>query len=680
MSDDALLQLARAAGLMAEWRDAHGNPMTVAPEALRTLLNALGLPADSEAQIAESLAAQRNAMHATPPPLVTTEAGRELRLDMPPGPYRIEAEDGTSADGTATPAYRGARITAPSQPGYYVIESGSRQLILAVAPDHAHRIIDACPDGRAWGLTAQLYSLRRESPQGTGDYAALEALATPAAALGADAIAISPVHAQFSADPNRFSPYAPSSRARLDARHADAGDVMGEPFEPPAHLAKRLAELDALTLIDWPATAETRLAILRDLFKAFANAPQASRDAFAAFRAEGGAALERHAVFEALHQAQFGADPLRWHWHDWPAELRDPQSPAVAAFAAEHAAEVEFHVFLQFLAERGLSGAQRAAKAGGMRIGLIADLAIGVDNGGSDAWGRQADMLQRVEIGAPPDIFNRRGQGWGITSFSPHGLQASGFAGFREMLGAAFRNAGGVRLDHVLGLRRLWLVPEGASPKDGAYLRYPLEDLLRLVALESWRHKAVVIGEDLGTVPAGFRPRLQKAGLAGMRVLWFEKNGQRFTAPGQWTPGAVAMTSTHDLATVAGWWTGNDIVWRKKLGFTPVESPKERQADRNALWAAFRASGVAQSARVPSRERGRPAADAAAAHIGRSACHLALLPLEDAVAAEEQPNLPGTTNQHPNWRRRFDTPVERMLADPVVEMRLRGLARARRAP
>jgi 4-alpha-glucanotransferase len=678
MSDDTLLQLARVAGLMADWRDAHGNPKTVSPEALRTLLNALGLPANSEAQIAESLAAQRHAVLATLPPLVTTEAGRSLRLDIPPGPYRIAAEDGTTAEGIATPAARGARITAPTRPGYYTVEAGSRQLILAVAPEHAHRIIDACPEGRAWGLTTQLYSLRRAGDQGTGDYAALEALATPAAALGADAIAISPVHAQFSADPNRFSPYAPSSRARLDARHADPSDVMGEPFLPPAHLAKRLAELEALPLIDWPATATTRLALLRDLFNAFANAPQSSRDAFAAFRTAGGAALERHAQFEALHAAQFGPDPLRWHWRDWPAELRDPQSPAVAAFAAEHATEVEFHVFLQWLAERGLSAAQRAAKAGGMRIGLIADLAIGVDDGGSDAWGRQADMLQRVEIGAPPDIFNARGQGWGITSFSPHGLLASGFAGFREMLGAAFRNAGGVRLDHVLGLRRLWLVPTGASPRDGAYLRYPLEDLLRIVALESWRHKAVVIGEDLGTVPAGFRPRLQKAGLAGMRVLWFERSGQRFTAPAQWTPGAVAMTSTHDLATIAGWWTGNDLVWRKKVGFTPVESGAQRQAERNALWAAFKTSGVAQG-RVPSRERGAPAADAAAAHIGRAACHLSLLPLEDAMGVVEQPNLPGTTHQHPNWRRRFDAPAERMLSDPVVEQRLRSLARARRA-
>jgi 4-alpha-glucanotransferase len=246
------------------------------------------------------------------------------------------------------------------------------------------------------------------------------------------------------------------------------------------------------------------------------------------------------------------------------------------------------------------------------------------------------------------------------------------------MLSAAFRNAGGVRLDHVLGLRRLWLVPEGGSPKEGCYLTYPLEDMLRLVALESWLRQGIVIGEDLGTVPTGFRPKLEKAGLAGMRVLWFERKGKRFTPPAQWDAGAVAMTSTHDLATVAGWWEERDMAWRRELELLPQETPENRQEERKALWSAFKASGVVHD-KAPPMEDGATVADAAAAHIGRAACHLALLPLEDALGAAEQPNLPGTTDQHPNWRRRFEMPVERMLNDPAVEQRLRGLARARRA-
>jgi 4-alpha-glucanotransferase len=460
-------------------------------------------------------------------------------------------------------------------------------------------------------------------------------------------------------------------------RHAEPGDILGQPYQPPAELAARLAKLEALPLVDWPETARTRLEVLRDAFTAFQrSATPEAKASFAAFRTDGGASLQRHAVFEALHAVQFAEG--RWHWREWPAPLRDPESPEVAAFADEHAEEIDYHAFLQFLADRGLARAQRAATPGGMRIGLIADLAVGVDGGGSDGWGRQPEILQQVEIGAPPDLFNARGQGWGITSFSPQGLRASGFAGFREMLSAAFRNAGGVRLDHVLGLRRLWLVPEGGSPKDGAYLRYPLDDLLRLVALESHLNQGVVIGEDLGTVPTGFRPKLEKAGLAGMRVLWFERNGARFTPPKRWTAGAVAMTSTHDLATVAGWWEGRDMQWREKLDIQPLETEDNRTAERRALWQAMKDSGTAQGA-PPRRGDGAAVADAAAAHIGRAACHLALLPLEDAVAAVEQPNLPGTTDQHPNWRRRFDLPVERMLSEPAVEQLLKGLARARRA-
>jgi 4-alpha-glucanotransferase len=419
------------------------------------------------------------------------------------------------------------------------------------------------------------------------------------------------------------------------------------------------------------------------------RAPQSLRDDFAAFRAEGGISLERHARFEALQAVQLAADPAKFSWRSWEAALRDPDSAAVADFAAREADAVSWHAFLQWQADRGLAAAQRGAREGGARIGLIADLAIGVDGGGSDAWSRQDEFLAGVEIGAPPDLFNRRGQGWGITTYSPHGLRATGFAAFRDMLGTAFRNAGGVRLDHVLGLRRLWLVPEGATPDQGCYIRYPLPDLLRLVALESARHGAVAIGEDLGTVPEGFRPQLERAGIAGMRVMWFEQTElpedapegatADFVPPQRWSAGAVAMTSTHDLPTVAGWWEGRDLAWREELGQTIPGMAETRAAERPKLWNTFCQSGVAEGP-VPGSDEAARVADAAAAHIGRARCALALLPLEDALAAVEQPNLPGTVHEHPNWRRRLAPPVELMFQDPAIEQRLRGLARARRAP
>ncbi|MCQ4158433.1 4-alpha-glucanotransferase [Roseomonas sp. GC11] len=679
--EDSLHRLARAVGLMARWEDAQGRPRGTTPETLRAVLTALGLPCASQAQRKESLA-HWHAAQRRPAPLRTALPGGALRFSQPPGRYRLMAEDGTMVEGLAEAAPGGgARLTAPALPGYYTLELGGAPLTLAVAPEHGHRIAEACPGGGAWGLAVQLYALRREGDGGVGDYAALARLAAGAAALGADAIALSPVHAQFSADPSRFSPYAPSSRLRLDARHAEGEALLGAltPAFPP-ELAAEWARLEALDLVDWPAVARARLARLRQLHAAFARvAPEGLRAEFAAFRAEGGTALHRHAVFEALHATQLAENPARWHWRDWPAALRDPESPEVAAFAATQAEAVEQHAFLQWLADRGLGAAQAAARQAGARIGLVADLAIGVDGGGSDAWSRQDEFLSDVEIGAPPDLFNTRGQGWGITTYAPHGLRATGFAAFRAMLATAFRHAGGVRLDHVLGLRRLWLVPRGASPAGGCYLRYPQEDLLRLVALESHRHRAIVIGEDLGTVPAGFRPALERAGLAGMRVMWFEQAAGGFRAPQRWTREAVAMTSTHDLPSVAGWWRGRDLEWRERLGLTLEGQAAARMVERPRLWAAFRRAGVAAGP-PPPPEAVAPVADAAAAYIGRARCGLALLPLEDALAAVEQPNLPGTVDEHPNWRRRLSPPVERMFQDPAIERRLRGLARARRAP
>ena len=312
-----------------------------------------------------------------------------------------------------------------------------------------------------------------------------------------------------------------------------------------------------------------------------------------------------------------------------------------------------------------------------MAIGLITDLAIGVAPHGSDVWCRPDQMLHGLTIGAPPDLLNPRGQDWGLTSFSPHGLIACGYDSFLDMLRTALRYAGGVRIDHVMGLARLWVMPRGARPGQGAYLRFPVDDLLRLVRLESWRHRAIVLGEDLGTLPDGFRSRLVDDGLCGLRVLWFERDDGRFLPPATWDRQAVAMTSTHDLPTVAGWWSAQDLLWRERLGLNiSPQDRADRETDRQALWSAFCQSG-AVTGPVPPAEMPAEATDAACAHLGGAACDLALLPLEDALALVEQPNVPGTTDEHPNWRRRLDAPASALLDPPEVAARLAAIAAAR---
>jgi 4-alpha-glucanotransferase len=652
-----LRDLAEAAGVAPGWFDVHGTWHVVSDETLGLVLTAMGLAAETEAQRAESRAALDERARRLPP-LLTAVQAEPVRLPIA-GRYEVRFEDGGSVDGVASDGV----LPGIASTGYHRLEIAGQSTILAVAPARGYTVEDAAPGQRPFALAVQLYALRRRGDGGLGDFAALQDLVGPAARLGAAGIAISPVHAQFSADPERFSPYSPSSRIQLNVLHA------------PIPLPPEAATLEAHSLVDWPAAARARLAAMR---AAYVAAPPALLERLARFRAAEGEALQTHAVFEALHAREFAAG--RWHWRSWAPELQDPGSPAVRAFAEAHADEVGLHAFMQFLANQGLAEAQAAARAAGMPIGLIADLAVGADSGGSHCWSRQAEILPGMSVGAPPDLLSTSGQNWGLAAFSPTGLRENGYRAFLEMLRHAMRHSGGVRIDHALGLARLWVVPDGASAKDGAYVAFPTTDLLRLIALESSRAKAIVLGEDLGTVPEGFQDRLAEAGTLGMRVLWFEKRHGLFLDPRSWTKPAAAMTSTHDLATVAGWWTGRDLEWRGRMGLSggperhAVEEA-ERVTDRAALWAAFEYSGAARGPMPPIASPAE-AVDTAIRHMATAACDLVIVPIEDALGLIEQPNLPGTMDEHPNWRRRLDRPAANLLDDPRVAQRLQSLNKA----
>ncbi len=655
----SLHQLAEAAGLALRWKDVHGRWHAVGDDTLRAVLAALGLPASTDADAADSLRSLQQPGHL--PPLVTAEASGTIRLPVAAGPFEIVLEDGPLVTGTARDE-GGAAIDVPGTPGYHRLRIAGAETVLAVTPGRGWTVADASP-GRPWGVAVQLYSLRRPGDGGLGDFGGLTQFVRSAARTGAAAVAISPVHAQFSATPDRFSPYSPSSRVFLNVLHA-ALDLQGE----------EAARLEALELVDWPAATRLRLERLAAHFDAAHGTPL--WDEFLQFRAAEGAGLEGHARFEALH-ARMTADCGKWHWREWPGGLADASSPAVAAFAQDHAREVTRHAFYQFLADRSLAEAQAAARGAGMPIGLISDLAVGVDSGGSQCWARPDQTLLGLTVGAPPDLLNTQGQSWGLAAFSPRGLQLHGFGAFIEMLRAAMRHAGGVRIDHAMGLARLWVLPDGASAADGVYLHFPVDDMLRLIRLESHRNRAIVLGEDLGTLPEGFQARISAAGMLGMRVLWFERaQDQGFTAPSHWDYGAVSMTSTHDLPTVAGWWSGRDTAWRHQLGQIDeggvAREQHERSRDRTMLWSAMQASGAARG-EPPAPERPEAAVDAAIRHVGSAACALSIIPMEDALCLQEQPNLPGTLDEHPNWRRRLPGPAASLLDDPAVATRLHDL-------
>ncbi|GAM01675.1 4-alpha-glucanotransferase [Sphingomonas parapaucimobilis] len=615
---------AEAAGLSRRWQDAQGRDQTVSDEALAAILDRL------DTDVGETV-------------FVSGELGEEV-------PLPDTCRDGTAllvleGGQTASITIRGRMLPAINQPGYHRLEQGERQWTVAIAPPRC----PTPPPGKHWGSAVQIPSLR-EGAGAFGDFASLASAAKALGRAGAAALAISPVHALFPADAGRFSPYAPSSRLFRNVWLAPAGEPVAA---SPA-------------LIDWPSAAPDRM---RDLRIVYDQLDDEQSQAFERWRQEAGERLEAQARFDALH-AYFHARDRASGWPDWPEEYRDPASEAVARFAAEREDSIRFYAFAQWWADQALRDAADTARDNGMGIGLIADLAIGVAMNGADGWNRRGELLTGLSIGAPPDPLGPDGQNWGITALSPFALRRQGFAPFIDTLRAVFAHAGGIRIDHALGLCRLWVVPDGAPADQGAYLAMPFADMLRILRIEAQRANqgrgAIVIGEDLGTVPPGFRDTMAKVGMLGMRVLPFERNADgAFLPPDTWSEQAIAMTATHDIPTIAGWWKGRDLEWRARIAGRPVspEDSANRARERTALWQA-----VGNGA--PKPDEPATVVDAAIAAVAGTPCPLAIIPVEDLLGLDEQPNLPGTIDEHPNWRRRLADTLDRSLATPEVAARI----------
>jgi len=644
---DQLHALAQAAGVAREWTDVEGRHQIVSDAALAAVLAALGHEAASERQMVRSLAViaeQRRAL----PAMLVADCGATITL-----PFCVTRAEATGEDGvTRALAVEGDCLTVPDAPGYYDLVLDGHAARLAVAPPH-------CPlppqdkGRRPWGVSVQIPALRGAHPSPFGTFGELAEAARAFGTAGADALAINPVHALFPGHGKGYSPYSPSSRLFLNGALADPA-LAGLPPLPAD---------EGTPLIDWAEALPRRLADLRTVFAALEPARRA------AFTAADEPMLHRHALFDAL-DCHFRAASGAHGWRDWPAAFHDTEGEAAAQFSAENADEIAFHLFVQSLARAGLDAAQAAAQDAGMSIGLIGDLAVGVDPSGSDAWSLRHAMLDGLTIGAPPDPLGPLGQNWSITGFSPDGLRASGYAPWIAMIRAGLASGGGLRIDHAFGLARLWVIPEGGATQDGAYLTYPFEDLIRLATLEAHRAGAFIIAEDLGTAPHGFTGAVTAKAMLGMRVLWFERAADHgFIGAGDYEPLSAAMSGTHDTVTVAGWWRGRDLDWAEQLGRLPqdmtrAEAESIRDWDRGLLW-----STLDHTAPRPSPDDAAPVVDAAIAHIAATPSALALVTLEDMLGLEEQPNLPGTVDVHPNWRRRLAAPIAQNIADPDTARR-----------
>jgi 4-alpha-glucanotransferase len=666
MSDDALRKLARAAGLYVEWTDSNGRPQEVKPDTLRAVLKALGYGADNTSDILESQKRLDRESRAVPPLIAAVES-EAIRVGHAKQ-ARLRTQEGAWQDLPLEPLkVGGSCVRAPQSIGYHELELNGAVHILAVAPPRCFGTADIASGRKLAGLSVQIYSLRGGHSSGFGDYAALAEFATEMGAAGIDALSVSPTHARFAANAENLSPYAPSTRFFLDPLYADIALAGYEPT----------AGDNPSDLIDWPEAHRRKYTQLRAAYEQFSQDGSDKRS-FLEFCQNGGQRLLDHATFETL-DAHFHEEGKKF-WGEWPPAFRDPRSAEVLAFAEAKKNEVAYHLYLQWLAAESAAAAQAQARQH-MAVGVISDMAVGVDRTGSQAWSTPHELMGNLSIGAPPDTFNLAGQDWGLTNFAPTALRATGYEGFIATLRASMQHAGGVRVDHAMGLRRLWVLPAGSSPADGVYISYPMNDLLRLIALESWLHRTIVIGEDLGTVPQGFHAQLATAGVLGMRVLWFEREKDgRFISPERWDGQAAALTTTHDLPTVAGWWEGRDVEWaaklRRKARLGSVSAEKrERQKDRTLLWSALAESGCARGTEPPPGNP-EPVIVGALSYVAKSASALAMASVEDVLSLREQPNLPGTIDEHPNWRRRL--PADTSWEDAAVRARLAKLTARRR--
>jgi 4-alpha-glucanotransferase len=524
-------------------------------------------------------------------------------------------------------------------------------------------------DGRRlWLLAVQLYALRSRRNWGIGDFTDLGHLVARAAEHGAAGIGLNPLHALFPDDAERASPYAPNSRLFINPLYIDVEAIPEFPGLMAAELDDEVVALRETELVAYARVAAAKMRGLRFAYETFRAAASAKRRAdFETYREEQGDALLRFACFEVLRQHHTPAP-----WTEWPHPWRSPEIADLHDFRFRHHDEVAFQEFVQWVADRQLAACQHAAHQNGMPVGLYIDLAVGIDRHGADAWANHGAVLNGVSIGAPPDEFNPGGQDWGLAPLNPHTVPENDFQNVRLLMRAAMRHAGAIRLDHVLGLQRMFMIPLGHPALEGAYVRFPFHRLLSVIAEESVRLECIVIGEDLGTVSANFRETVARWGLWSYRVMLFEREGgdAHFKPPEAYPAAALATFNTHDMGSFRGWLEGHDMAVKRAIGFDPGEDDGARDWARQKLRETL-------SERVPDQAPDDIAG--VAEFLGLTPSHLVAISLDDVLGEREQVNIPGTTDQHPNWRRKLPLLIEELEGHDTLRRLGEAFARAGRS-
>jgi len=722
--DTVLIErLARLRGIGDAYHDYRGELKVFTLGTKAGILRAMGCAVDDPAALAAQLSQTEVARWRKFLPPVAAARGARIGVDINVTGrefgstlvWTVHLENGSRRDGGISTAdcpeiWRGEvegswitrrRLELPLDLpfGYHELEvkiaggsADSCRLILS--PPQCYEPAPVAAGRRLWGVAVQLYTLRSRDNWGIGDFDDLKRLIRWVAAQGAGFIGLNPLHALAPSDPERASPYSASSRHFLNVLYIAVAAVpefrdcpaARERFGDPS-IIKRVSELRACEHVDYRGVADLKFEILALLYGDFCDRHLATGSEraghFLAFVADGGRLLQMHARFDALDRYFRATLGVASGWLNWPQEFRDVNGSAAAQFAAEHPKEVEFHVYLQWLAHEQLCGAQALTRELGMPIGLYGDYAVGANPSGSETWVDQDSYRMGAEIGAPPDPLALKGQGWGIPPQDPQQMQARRLQGFVRLIRNNMRCYGALRLDHVMALFRLWWVPCGFPPTEGAYVHYPLQQLLTVLSLESARSACLVVGEDLGVVPDEMRQAMPEFGLYHYKVLLFEKSEGRFRRPDEYPRRALATVTTHDMPTLRGYWEGHDIELRRRLNLYPSaevlnDVMRERERDRESLLAALREQGLMPARPATAAEPfTADLAQALHLYLARSTTMLAALQIEDLLGMADPVNVPGTDREYPNWRRKLSADVEDMAACADIAGRLAEIHRAR---
>ena len=675
---EATVQLiAQLVGVADRYRDQVGQIVETSPEARIAVLTGLGLAVGSPAEARDTLAQIKERKSGILPAVFPAEAGAPIRLTLHgvsagTATWRLVEESGATREGRAAlhTDQNGASMQLPALPvGYHRlrVDLGSRsaEATLIVAPRRCWVPAALREGARLWGTTAQIYSLRSARNLGIGDYIDVADVALGTGELGGSFLGLSPVHALFSADRTKISPYSPSSRLFLEPIFIDPTAVHG--FEDSdaarifadANVRERVAALRDDPLVDHGAAWEVKRRLLDLLWADFKS--RGDQSTFEGFRRKGGDALLAHATFEAL--SEHFRNEGRWWLGDWPQAFQRADAAEVRAFRQANAERVAFHAWLQWLADQQLGRAAERARSAGMAIGLYRDLAVGADAGGSEVWANPERFAPGLSVGAPPDPLGPQGQNWGLPPFNPLTLEAQGLTAFRALVSANMRHAGAIRIDHAFQLQRLFLIPSGMPASFGAYVAYPFEAMLAVLRVESHRARCLVIAEDLGTGPEGFSDAIMESGVLSYRVLQFEREPDgSFKRPDAYPRSALAVITTHDLPTFRGWWRGLDIDLRQTLGVYDQEHAERERSSRNQELRHFCEALNEQSLLATPDLPDEPPLEATMRYLARTPSALVGLQLEDASGELNQANLPGMDQGHPNWKRRLGTDVNAIVA------------------